>query len=115
MLEFLLCVINDVEALPKISQGERLLAVFLYNKLKKIFSIMKRFVDWVIRWKYNPRKLMAIDLNNKQFFLPATSANVIFGERKIINKWSTVQATDYWTFYQNFCKFLLHFVNKLYT
>ena len=44
MLEFLLCVSNDVEALLKIFQEERLLAVFLYNKLKKIFSIMKRFV-----------------------------------------------------------------------
>ena len=44
MLEFLLCVINDVEALLKIFQEERLLAVFLYNKLKKIFIIMKRFV-----------------------------------------------------------------------
>ena len=44
---------------------------------------------------------MVIDLDKEKNILPATSVNVGLGARKILNKLSTPQATDYQTFYQN--------------
>ena len=45
ILEFSLFVINDV--VLKLFQAERPLAVFLYEKLKTLFSIMKQFVQGI--------------------------------------------------------------------
>ena len=42
------------------------------------------------------------------------SVNVRFGARKILNKFSAVQVTEYQAFYQNAHKFLFHFVEKFY-
>ena len=42
---------------------------------------------------------MAIDLNKEKDILRATSAIVGFDARKILNKLSIVQATDYQAFY----------------
>lgn len=57
---------------------------------------------------------MAINLGKGKNILPATSASVGFGARKILNKLSAVQATDYQAFCQNARKFLLQFVEKHY-
>ena len=58
---------------------------------------------------------MVIDLNKEKNTLPATSVNVGLGARKILNKLSTAQATDYQTFYQNavnsFSSLLKNFMN----
>ena len=47
-------------------------------------------------------------------YLQATSVNVRFGARKILNKFSAVQVAEYQAFYQNAHKFLFHFVEKFY-
>ena len=36
-----------------------------------------------------------MDLNNEKNILPTRSVNNEFGARKILNKFSTLQATDY--------------------
>ena len=48
-------------------QAERLLAVFLYEKLQKLCSILKRFIrSEELDENTTPTKLMAVDLNNKK-------------------------------------------------
>lgn len=106
-------------------------AFFLYADLQTfLFSILKLFVrSEVLDKSITPRKLMTINFNNDQStlinfnnilqangknILQATSVNVRFGARKILNKFSAVQVTEYQAFYQNAHKFLFHFVEKLY-
>lgn len=105
--------------------------VVLYENLQTfLFSILKLFVrSEVLDKSITPRKLMTINFNNDQStlinfnnilqaneknILQATSVNVRFGARKILNKFSAVQVTEYQAFYQNAYKFLFHFVEKLY-
>ena len=111
ILEFSLCLINDVGSLHKLFQAERSLVVFLCEILQTLCNILKWFVrSEVLNENTTPRKLMTIDLNNGKNILPATWANIRFRVRKILNKFSTVQAADYQAFCQNAHKFPFQFV-----
>lgn len=67
---------------------------------------------------FNNDQSTLINFNNilqaNEKYLQATSVNVRFGARKILNKFSAVQVTEYQAFYQNAHKFLFHFVEKFY-
>ena len=69
-------------------QSEKPNAFFLYEKIGGIMLIVvERFVrSEVLSANSSPIKLLRINLDHNEFFLPASSVNVGFGAKALIEK-----------------------------
>ena len=78
MLKFSLCIMNELDPVLSIFQGEKPLSVFLYETFKAVFlSVLERIVrSEMLKYKLN--QLFKIDYTLEKNVLPASSVNVGF-------------------------------------
>ena len=115
MLEFSLCIVNDIENDLTFFQAERPLAIFLQERLHSLMlNIMNRFVrPEVMEANATTKKMMVINLTEGEDLMPVSSVNVGFGARKILKKLGTVHAIEIRKFYNNARQLLITLIRKL--
>ena len=103
ILQFSLCVANNLEPFLKLFQSECPLAFFLYEKVKEIMiALMTQFVKGDVLASANfGYKLLKLDLINESDLLPASLVKVGFGTSTKLKKLKTVHHTNIWDFRSN--------------
>ena len=115
ILQFSLCVANDLEWFLKLFQSERPLAFFLYEKVKEIMiALMTCFVraDELASANSGYKLLLKLDLKNESNLLPASSVKVGFGTSTELKKLKTIHHTNIWDFRGNAWKLLINLIEK---
>ena len=113
-LEFSLFICNKIEPFLTFFQAERPLAVFLYEKFKKLLtSIIGRFIHpGVFAANSSTRKMLKIDLKKEENFISSDNLHRGVGTTRAIKKCTTTQALEVRKFKQNAQKFLIHLVHS---
>ena len=93
-LEFFLFICNEKEPFLTFFQGERPLAIFLYEKLKELLlSIMGRFIRLaVFAVSSSTRKMLKIDLKKEEKLISSDNLHLGVGTTRAVNKCTTTQA-----------------------
>ena len=92
ILEFCRAVSTAMEPFLRCFQSEKLMTVFLYEKIgESMLSLMERVVhSKVLLANSSPTKSLRINLDDEEVLLPASSINVGFGAKALIKKIFTV-------------------------
>ena len=115
ILEFSKSIMNVMELFLILFQAERPLTLFLHENLKRlIISLMDRFdCPAVLKSASFTKKLMMIDLSNKENPLPDKSVVVGFGTTKALKKLKTVQSPEVRNFRKEVRNFVVKVIEKL--
>ena len=114
ILEFSKSIMNVMELFLILFQAERPLTLFLHEHLKRlIISLMDRFdCPAVLKSASFTKKLMMIDLSNKENLLPDESF-VGFGTTKALKKLKTVLSPEVRNFRKEVRNFVVKLIEKL--
>ena len=112
-LELSLFICNKIEPFLTFCQGEWLLAVFFYEKLKELLtSIMERFIcPAVFAVGSSTWKMLKINLKKEEKLISSDNIHLV-GTARAINKCTATQALEVKTSKQIARKFLIHLVEK---
>ena len=115
ILQFSLCVVNDLEPFLKLFQSERPLIFFLYEKLKEmLIGLMMHFVKPDVLVSANSGcKLLKLDLKNESNLLSTSSVKVGFGTGTELKKLKTLKHTKISQFQGNARKLLIKLIEKI--
>ena len=94
--EFSLFICNEIEPFLTFFQGEQLLAVFLYETLKELLTlIMGRFIHpAVFAGNSSTWKMLKIDLKKEENLISSDNLNLGVGTTRTIYKCTTTQVLE---------------------
>ena len=115
ILQFSLCIANDLEPFLKLFQSERPLAFFLYEKVKQMMiALMNRFFKRDVLASANSAyKILKLDLKNESNLLSTSSVKIGFGASTELKKLKTVHHTNIRDFQSNARKLLINVIDKM--
>ena len=115
ILEFSLCIINDIEPDLRLFQAERPLAIFLHERMHSLMlNMMRRFVrPEVLEENLSTAKMIKIDICDESKLLPTKSVNVGFGAKTMLKGLGTTNAPEVRDFYKNARQLLIRLIEKL--
>ena len=115
MLKSSLCIMNELDPVLSIFQGEKPLAVFLYETFKAVFlSVLERIVrSEMLKYKLN--QLFKIDYTLEKNLLPTPSVNVGFAATNSLKQLlkSTIQVSEVRKFRRQARNTMVAFILKI--